>query len=95
MIQLVAIITANTSEERDSIIEVITNDSEVVHKEAGCQAYDVFTSGSKRIVLIEQWESREALNAHASNTSFTTLQAKLAELNLSEALQILPITPAI
>lgn len=94
MIQLVAIITANTSEERDSIIELVINDLDAVHNEVGCQTYDVFTSGSRRIVFIEQWESNEALKAHAGNTSFTSLQTKLAELNLSDTLQILPIIPA-
>lgn len=51
-------------------------------KDAGCIAYDVFESSTRKNVLLicETWTDEASLEAHAKATHFTTLVPKIQEL---------------
>lgn len=52
-------------------------------KDAGCVAYDVFESATRKDVLMicETWKDEETLAAHSSSAHFTTLVPKLESLS--------------
>ncbi len=91
--RVIATITANTSDERDELSGYIAAGAEGVRNEDGCRSYEVFTSGSRRIVLIEDWVDSDALGLHARSAQFRNLMARLEELKVAQSLQVLPLTP--
>jgi len=92
--QVVATVTANSTEERDTLIAQILDDAESVRNEDGCRSYEVFTSGSRRIVFIEDWAGPEALGVHAKSPQFQAFIAQLEALNIGQSLQVFPLSPA-
>ncbi len=75
MIHVVAVITAHPG-QRDSVLAAFLENMPAVHAEAGCLAYepviDVPDMGSFQaplgpdsFMVLEKWESKEALMAHA------------------------------
>lgn len=63
-------------------------------KEPGCISYDAHTSVTDpdRIVLVERWESRAALDAHFQTEHFRVWRAAIAPYVLSRQMEV--ITPA-
>ena len=63
-------------------------------KDRGCISYDVHSSltDPDRIVFIERWESRAALDAHFATEHFKIWRAAIAPHVFSRKLEI--ITPA-
>ncbi|HVD28640.1 MAG TPA: putative quinol monooxygenase [Mycobacteriales bacterium] len=49
-----------------------------VHAEPGCELYAVH-EGKGHFVMVERWESPEALKAHGSAEALTTLGGQLAD----------------
>ena len=49
-----------------------------VHAEPGCELYAVH-EGKGHFVMVERWESHEALKAHGSAEALTTLGGQLAD----------------
>jgi quinol monooxygenase YgiN len=62
-----------------------------VHAEEGCRLY-ALREGSDRLVLIEKWESQEALDRHAAAPALARLRSELADLTASD-LDIQILTP--
>jgi quinol monooxygenase YgiN len=74
MIRLNVFIQANEGKKD----ELLAKAKELVAKsinDAGCIAYDVFTSGTRNDVLMicETWKDDASLNAHSASEHFTTL----------------------
>jgi len=51
-------------------------------KEAGCIAYNLFADNADNthIVIIEEWESQEALDIHSASAHFSRLVPAIANL---------------
>lgn len=67
---------------------------EASRKDPGCISYDLHLSVSDpdRMVFIEVWESRAALDAHFRTEHFTAWRAAIADHIVSRKLEV--ITPA-
>jgi quinol monooxygenase YgiN len=50
-----------------------------VHEEEGCQLYAIHDADDGTITMIEKWDSREALAAHAAGPAVKALGAAVAE----------------
>lgn len=99
MIHVLAIITSKPG-MRDRIVEAWRNNVDAVRAEAGCLAYDAVVDvrdtapgyaqfGADVFVVVEQWESREALQAHAVAPHMKAYAAKVKELTASRAIHVL------
>jgi quinol monooxygenase YgiN len=51
-----------------------------VHEEEGCQLYAIHDAEDGTITMIEKWDSREALAAHAAGSAVKALGAAVAGL---------------
>lgn len=58
-----------------------------VVQEPGCIQYEITDAQEDRIVLTEQWESTEALDAHGKGTAVQDLNESLSAL-LAEPVQV-------
>jgi quinol monooxygenase YgiN len=60
-------------------------------QEAGCLSYELFerTDDATRLVLVEEWESQDHLDAHTRTEHFTRLVAELETLEVAEPAVIL------
>jgi quinol monooxygenase YgiN len=59
---------------RDAILAAVPK----VHAEPGCELYAVH-EGDGRFVMVERWESPEALKVHGRAEALTTLGGQLAD----------------
>lgn len=62
----------------DAVREAILAAVPKVHEEPGCELYAVH-EGRGAFVLVERWESSEALQVHGTAEALTTLGAQLAD----------------
>jgi len=60
----------------DAVREAILAAVPKVHAEPGCELYAVH-EGKGHFVMVERWESAEALKAHATAEALTTLGGQL------------------
>ncbi len=87
MIRIVAKQTVKT----DKIEEFKTSAAELVKKtkelDEGCISYDLYQDITNPCILtiIEEWESKEALDKHLKATHFTQIVPTLRELTLEDA----------
>jgi len=96
MIHVVAIITAKPG-MREAILKEFRANMPAVHAEQGCIEYgpaiDTDTSpakyGDDTFVVIEKWESPEALKAHASSPHMAAYAAKTRDNIASRVIHIL------
>jgi quinol monooxygenase YgiN len=51
-----------------------------VHREEGCRLYAIHDAEDGTITMIEKWDTREALAAHAAGPAVKALGAAVAEL---------------
>jgi len=67
-VRLVIHFTADTKEIADQAIERAVERCKQASREPGCLQFEVFRSAlqPERYVLLEHWESKEALAVHAS-----------------------------
>ncbi len=102
MIHVLAIITAKPG-MRDRILEAFQANMPAVHAEKGCIEYgpavDVDGAGGIQtkfgpdaFVVIEKWESMDALRAHAASPHMATYGARTKEMIASRVIHVL--TPA-
>jgi quinol monooxygenase YgiN len=99
MIHVLAIITAKPG-KRDEILQAFRANMPAVHAEHGCIEYgpaiDTETSPAKfgpdAFVVIEKWESPEALKAHAASPHMAAYGAKTRELIASRVIHVLSPT---
>jgi quinol monooxygenase YgiN len=99
MIHVIAIITAKPG-QRGAILEAFRANMPAVRAEAGCLEYGpaIDAEGMGRIqtpfgpdtfVVIEKWESREALAAHAAAPHMAAYAAKTKEWIASRVIHVL------
>jgi quinol monooxygenase YgiN len=99
MIHVLAIITAKAG-MRDKILEAFHANIPAVHAEKGCVEYgpaiDAEGAGSMQakfgadtFVVIEKWESLDALRAHAASPHMAAYAAKTREMIASRVIHVL------
>jgi quinol monooxygenase YgiN len=99
MIHVLAIITAKPG-QRDAVLEAFRANVPAVHAEKGCIEYgaavdaDGFGSlqtkfGPDTFVVVEKWESPDALKAHAATPHMVAYGAKTRDLLASRVIHIL------
>jgi quinol monooxygenase YgiN len=99
MIHVIAIITAKPG-MRDAIMREFRSNMPTVHAEKGCIEYgpavDAEDIGSFQtkfgpdgFVVIEKWESPEALKAHAASPHMASYAAKTREMIASRVIHVL------
>jgi len=99
MIQVLAIITAKPG-QRDAVLEAFRANMPAVRAEAGCIEYaplvdvDVLGKYQKQFgpdtfVVLEKWESVDALKAHARAPHMAEYAAKTRDLIASRAIHVL------
>src|SRR5690349_13588608 len=102
MIQVVAIITAKSG-MREAILKEFRANMPAVHAEQGCIEYGPAVDaegmgkiqtpfGDDTFVVIEKWESPEALKAHAAAPDVAAYAGKTKDLIASRVIHVL--TPA-
>jgi quinol monooxygenase YgiN len=74
----------------DAVREAILAAVPKVHAEPGCELYAVH-EGKGQFVMVERWESPEALKVHGSAEALTTLGGQLAG-RLDGAPEVLRLT---
>ena len=60
----------------DEVVEVFRQKIPDVHAEPGCELYALHR-GKDRLVMVERWESVEALGAHGKGASMAAINAGL------------------
>lgn len=99
MIHVIAIITAKSG-QREAILEAFRANVPAVRAEAGCIEYGAaidqpgfgspkFQFGPDTFVVVEKWESLEALQAHAAAPHMAAYAAKTKELVENRAIHVL------
>jgi quinol monooxygenase YgiN len=96
MIHVLAIITAKPG-MRDAILQEFRANMPAVHAENGCIEYgpalDTATSpakfGEDAFVVIEKWESPEALKAHAASPHMAAYAAKTRDRIANRVIHVL------
>ena len=96
MIHVVAIITAKSG-MREAILKEFHANMLAVHAEKGCIEYgptidaDGFPTkfGDDTFVVIEKWESAEALKAHAASPHMAAYGAKTREMVANRVVHVL------
>lgn len=99
MIHVVAVITARPG-QREAILEAFRANMPAVHAEAGCIEYGPTIDaegiggfqtkfGPDSFVVIEKWESIEALKAHAAAPHMAAYAAKVKDLIASRVIHVL------
>lgn len=102
MIHVVAVITAKPG-LRDSILQAFRANAPAVRAEKGCIEYGAAVDaesalafqtkwGSETFLVIEKWESMEALKAHAATPHMAAYGAKTRELIAGRVIHILSPT---
>ena len=99
MIHVIAVITAKPG-MRDAVLQEFQANMPAVHAEQGCVEYAPAidaegigsfqtTFGPDTFVVIEKWESAEALKAHAAAPHMKAYAAKTKELIASRVIHVL------
>jgi quinol monooxygenase YgiN len=98
MIQVLAIITAQPG-KREEILEAFKANRAAVLAEAGCIEYGAVvdaanlppgwaTFGPDTFVVVEKWESMDALKAHAKAPHMLAYGAKVKDITASRAIHV-------
>jgi len=99
VIHVVAIITAKPG-KREEIMEAFRANMPAVHGEPGCIEYGPATDaegiggfqtkfGPETFVVLEKWESQDALKAHAAAPHMAAYGAKTKDLIASRVIHVL------
>jgi quinol monooxygenase YgiN len=62
------------------LIDALRATIPAVHEEEGCLLYAIHDAEDGTVTMIEKWDSREALDAHATGSAVKALQAATADL---------------
>ncbi len=101
-VHVVAIITAKTG-MRDRVLEAFRANVPAVHAEAGCIEYGATIAtegagglqtkfGDDTFVVVEKWESLDALKAHAAAPHMAAYAAKTKDMLASRVIHVLSPT---
>jgi quinol monooxygenase YgiN len=99
MIHVLAVITAKPG-MRETILEAFRANMSAVHAEKGCIEYGPATDaegagsiqtklGPDSFVVVEKWESLEALKAHAASPHMAAYAAKTRDMIGSRVIHVL------
>ena len=99
MINVLAIITAKPG-KRDEVLAAFRANVPAVHAEQGCVEYGAATDaagvggfqtkfGDDTFVVIEKWETLDALKAHAASPHMAAYGAKTKDLLASRVIHVL------
>ena len=99
MIHVLAIITAKPG-MRDTILQAFRANMQAVHAEKGCIEYGPAidaegagaiqtTLGPDSFVVVEKWESLDALRAHAASPHMASYAAKTRDMIASRVIHVL------
>jgi quinol monooxygenase YgiN len=99
MIHVIAIVTAKPG-QREAILEAARANMPAVHAEQGCIEYGPAVDadglgsfqtklGPDTFLVIEKWESVEALKAHAAAPHMAAYSAKVKDLIASRVIHVL------
>ena len=99
MIHVVAVVTAKPG-QRDAILEAFRANVPAVHAEQGCIEYGPVIDapgigasqakiGDDTFMVIEKWESADALAAHAKSPHMAAYAAKVKDYIATRAVHIL------
>ena len=99
MIHVLAIVTAKPG-MRDRILDAFRANVDAVRAEQGCLAYQAVVDvrdaapgfaqfGPDSFVVVEQWASLEALQAHAVAPHMKAYAARVKDLTVSRAIHVL------
>ena len=102
MIHVVAIITAKPG-QRDAILKAFQANVPAVHAEDGCVEYVATVDaegvgalqsqfGTDTFVVVEKWQTLDALKAHAASAHMAAYAAKVKDLIAKRTVHVL--TPA-
>ncbi len=64
-------------EHRAAVIDILRQTVGQVHDEDGCELYSL-NEAPDRLIMIEKWASRQALDVHAAGPGLAALGPKLA-----------------
>ena len=78
-------------EHRDEVIAAFRDAVPTVHGEPGCALYALH-EGPDRLVMIEQWESRQALEIHSKGDALRALNPRLKD-KLAAETEVLVFDP--
>jgi quinol monooxygenase YgiN len=82
-------------EQAQAVREAVLAAIPEVHAEDGCRRYALHEGQDSSLVMIEEWESPEALAAHGKGEPFTALSRQLeGKLAGAPQLQVLTAIPA-
>ena len=101
-VHVVAIITAKTG-MRDQVLEAFRANVPAVHAEAGCIEYGATIDtegaggvqtkfGDDTFVVVEKWQSLDALKAHAAAPHMAAYAAKTKDMLASRVIHVLSPT---
>lgn len=79
--------------KQEALLEAVSEAATEIHRAPGCLKYAPHVSGRSRVVVVESWADRDALNTHAQSPAFTVLSERFEEL-LSRPPEIVFATPA-
>jgi quinol monooxygenase YgiN len=99
MIHVIAVVTAKPG-QRDSILQAFRANVPAVRAEKGCLEYGAAVDaenalgfqtkwGPDTFLVVEKWESMDALKAHAAAPHMAAYAAKVKELIASRTIHIL------
>jgi quinol monooxygenase YgiN len=99
MVHVLAVITAKAG-RRDEILEAFRANVPAVHAEAGCIEYGAAIDaegvgalqtrfGDDSFVVVEKWESLDALKAHAAAPHMAAYGAKTKDMIASRVIHVL------
>jgi quinol monooxygenase YgiN len=99
MIHIVAVITAKPG-QRAAILDAFRANMQAVHAEKGCIEYGPAVDaegagsfqtkfGSDTFVVIEKWQSLDALKAHAASPHMAAYAARTREMIASRVIHVL------
>ncbi len=87
---VVATITPK-ADQADDVREALLAAVTAVHAEPGCELYALH-EGDGKFVIVERWESLDALKVHGKAEALVTLGAQLAD-KLAAPLDVRRLTP--
>lgn len=74
------------------LIEALRATIPAVHDEPGCRLYAIHDADDGTITMIEKWEDRETLTAHAAGPAVEALDAAVADL-IAKPTTVTTMTP--
>jgi quinol monooxygenase YgiN len=74
------------------LIDALRASIPAVHQEEGCRLYAIHNADDGTITMIEKWDSREALAAHAAGPAVKALDAAVAEF-IAQPTTVTTMTP--